>query len=259
MGRYLLQTDAKDLDIEYMLVKNKIEHNKFLFDYLDLDTESMLKEAKEGDIPIGDINYVTKFIQKVYNIEKENPIEIPKYLRTEGFLKRSYKILTYDQLVQLSGKVFIKDVSELKKFSSIVNTDYENIADFFETKNKNDYSLVLDKTHLFQVSSIYDVESEYRVYVIDNDIVAIENYNGDCTVLPDVDLIEKAVQMIMVHERYLKSYTIDVMVGRRGTALAEIHNFASVGLYSNLWGLNLVYAYRDGIDYLIHDNKPIEI
>jgi hypothetical protein len=44
------------------------------------------------------------------------------------------------------------------------------------------------------------------------------------------------------------------MVGKEGTAIIEIHNFTSIGLYTTIWGNELLYAYRDGIDYLLNDN-----
>ena len=77
--------------------------------------------------------------------------------------------------------------------------------------------------------------------------------------LPDIDLIKKAVCLINVNEKWLNSYTIDVMVGKPGTALIEVHNFASVGLYATLWGDNLLWAYKDGIDYLINDNHGLKM
>ena len=48
-------------------------------------------------------------------------------------------------------------------------------------------------------------------------------------------------------------------MGKEGTAIIEVHNFTSVGLYTTLWGTDLLYAYRDGIDYLVNDNKIIEV
>ena len=69
----------------------------------------------------------------------------------------------------------------------------------------------------------------------------------------------KAVELIKANEKWLRSYTIDIMVGPKGTAIIEVHNFTSVGLYHNLWGNNLLYAYRQGIDYLINDNKNIQV
>ena len=97
--------------------------------------------------------------------------------------------------------------------------------------------------------------TEQGASIINGKIEAISNYNGDVTILPDIHLINKAVGIINKNEEWLKSYTIDVMVGPKGTALIEVHNFASVGLYNTLWGDNLLYAYRQGIDYLVRDNR----
>lgn len=49
------------------------------------------------------------------------------------------------------------------------------------------------------------------------------------------------------------------MVGKKSTALIEVHNFTSCGLYSTLWGNNLLTAYKDGIKYLKKDNHKLEI
>lgn len=141
----------------------------------------------------------------------------------------------------------------------MMNATYTDIDNLFNyvPQNKFDSTLVLSKEHLYQVSSCFNILSEYRVYVIARKIEAIGHYNGDCTILPDIELIKKAVNIINNNEKHLKSYTLDIMVGKEGTAIIEIHNFTSVGLYNSLWGDNLLYAYKDGIDYLLNDNKEI--
>ena len=259
MSRYLLQSDSNGLDLEYIIVENLLKKNKYLHDYKIIDTNYIMNIATKNDIPIGDIKFVSKWLQAIHNIDRENPIEIPAYLRTEEFLKRDYTITTWDKLPE-HGKWFIKDISELKIFGSEVNTDYEKIKEWFE-KPEYEFStnLVLNKEHLFQVSSIFNILSEYRVYVIDGEIEAISNYNGDCTLLPDINLVKKAISMINYNEKWLKSYTLDIMVGKEGTAIIEVHNFTSVGLYNNIWGNNLLYAYKQGIDYLLNDNHTIVI
>ena len=221
-----------------------------------------LKELKELDslpehhIPIGTIEFVSTYLYKQYNIKTEVPIEIPKYLQTNEFLKRNYKIVNWTEIPR-TGTFFLKDVSVLKEFAGTINATYTNIDDLFNyiPKNKFDASLVLNKNHLFQVSSALNIKSEYRVYVLNNKIEVIANYNGDATLLPDINLLNKAILLIQANEKYLKSYTIDIAVGPFGTAILEIHNFTSIGLYHNLWGDSLLYAYKDGIDYLINDNS----
>lgn len=122
----------------------------------------------------------------------------------------------------------------------------------------SDAVFTLSKISDYLVSSLFSIETEYRVYVFQGEIEQISYYNGDCTVFPDINLIKKAISLINYHEKWLRSYTIDVMVGKTGTALIEIHNFTSCGLYSTLWGENLIQAYVDGIRYLRNDNKKLE-
>lgn len=260
MADFIIQTKGDCLEYEELFIENQLRKNKVIHTFEKMTLEQLDSVLEKGKIPIGTIQFVTKYLRNNYWVVNENPIEVPKYLRTDEFLKRSYKIVSWDKIPR-NGRFFLKDVSELKNFGDIVNADYTDVDELFNyiPKTEFDCTLVLDKTHLFQVSQSFDIKSEYRVYVIGGEIEAICNYNGDPTLLPDVDLIKKAVLIINSNEKYLRSYTIDVMVGCTGTAIIEIHNFASVGLYTTQWGSSLPYAYRDGIDYLINDNKVIEI
>lgn len=242
--KILLQTDSV-LTIEYQIIKEILEQTNPLHQVKEIDYQTLkqLNEIDKNFIPIGTIEFVNCYMDLAYDRKQQNPIEIPIYLRTQDFLKRDYKIVEYKDIPK-TGQYFVKDVSQLKTFEQIINVD-----------ELNDYNL--DETHLFQVSECFDIKSEYRVYVIDGKIENIVNYNGDVTLSPDINLIKKAVNLINFHEKWLNSYTIDIMVGDKGTAIIEIHNFISVGLYHNLWGHSLIYAYRDGIEYLLNDNKNI--
>lgn len=240
--KILLQADSV-LNIEKEIIKDILKETKRLHEVIEIKFESLQKmnSFAENYIPIGSIEFVNLYMKLAYNFESQYPIEIPTYLRTQEFLKRDYYITDYKNLPK-SGQFFIKDVSTLKSFSQIINME--------EIKEYN-----LNQLHFFQVSECFDIKSEYRVYVIDGKIENIVNYNGDVTLFPDINLINKAISLIAINEKWLKSYTIDIMVGDKGTAIIEIHNFSAVGLYHNLWRHNLIYAYRDGIDYLLHDNK----
>lgn len=251
MGTFILQKDfiSTDSDIEIMILKGLLKRERFLYDYIEL-TKDELSDYKDFEkIPVGTIDFVETYLKNtVKGFYRENPIEIPKYLRTDEFLKRDYSIVEYKD-IPTRGKYFIKDVSQLKKFGSVMLNEY----DYMEINE------LCDKTHLFQVSLVYDIKAEYRVYVVAGELQQISLYNGYATELPDIKLIEKAVNLILYNEKWLKSFTLDVMVGKEGTAIIEVHNFTSVGLYTTLWGTDLLYAYRDGIDYLVNDNKTIEL
>ena len=259
MANFLIQKSSMELE-EY-LVKEQLIKNKYLHTHKEIDLKELDKINERGLIPIGTIDFVTKYLRKSYDFKQENPIEVPKYLRTEEFLKRDYYITSYDKIPK-HGTYFLKDVSELKKFGMVVQSEYFLTDDIFKYVRKSDFdsTLVLSKEHKYLVSSVFHVAAEYRVYVLQGEIENISYYDGDCTILPDVNLIKKAINLISYNEKYLRSYTLDIMVDKNGnTAIIEVHNFSSVGLYSNQWGSSLLYGYVDGIDYLLNDNKEIEI
>lgn len=256
MSDFLIQKDEHTLTNEANFLIQELDRFQLMHSYKRC-TLADISQTMPNLNPVGSIEFVTGYLHHHYGFEKENPIEIPKYLRTDEFLKRDYKIVPWNQL-PTHGKWFIKDVSELKKFGQCVQADFFVSKDLFIPNPGNDYSLTLSKEHLYQVSSLFHTKSEYRVYVMQGEIEVIAHYDGDCTIFPDVNLIKKTVGLINLNERWLKSYTIDVMCNQKETALIEVHNFASVGLYSSLWGNSLPFAYRDGIDYLLNDNKEIE-
>ena len=141
------------------------------------------------------------------------------------------------------------DVSVLKKFSYT-----GEVSELFNGM----YTNALDPTHMYQVSEIVNIESEYRVYIIDGNIEAICNYNGSPMVFPDAGVIYEANYIYMMKRDYPRSLTMDVMVSDKGTEIIEIHPFVSVGLYSTLWGGNLPWAYKQGIDYVLKHNTLLE-
>ena len=251
----LLQNDA--LEEEEFIIENLLSKTK----YTNTFAKSGLKDIdsitpNSNDIPIGTIEFVTNLLKKIQpSFESEVPIEIPKYLQTEEFLKRSYKVGTWKDIPK-SGKWFIKDASELKNFTICTEMSYFYDEELFDYKPKSEFdsTLSLSKSHAYIVSSPFDIQAEYRVYVLGGSIEHISLYDGDALVQPDVKLIQKAVNLINFNEKYLKSYSLDVMVGKKGTAIVEVHNFTSLGLYSTIWGTDLLYAYRDGIEYLLNDN-----
>lgn len=208
-------------------------------------------------IPIGDIEFVRNVMILKYNPKFiEQPIEIPTYLQTSEFLKRTYKVVKWNEIPR-TGKWFLKDASKLKYLSVLTDMEFFINDEMFDyvPKTKFDASLSLPKSDDYIISTPYQIESEYRVYVINNKIVSIVNYSNTAGPLPDIKLINRAVELIKSNEEYLKSYSIDVMVGPKGTAIIEIHNFASLGLYSTTFDHNLLKAYIQGIEYYIYDNS----
>lgn len=259
MINFVVQHDKNDgLEIEEMILLKQLIMSPYTsyqrMTLNDIQQGIGLGSANMQDIPVGTIEFVESYLnseggQGLNGYKHENPVEIPKYLRTEEFLKRDYKIVKGKDIV-LAGNKFIKNVSKLK------DGTYKGELLYYEQS--------MDKKPsgdtLYQLSSDFKPVSEYRVYVFRNNIEAIAHYDGRPDLFPDTKLLNKAVSLIMLNEKWLKSYTIDVMINKKGeTALIEIHNFTSVGLYTTILGSGLPYAYIDGIDYLVNDNKVIEV
>lgn len=247
--KFLLQENSP-MDIEIQIVKKLIDEHNTIHSYEFYNINDIKKENNpEKVIPIGSIEFVEKYLKINYNIEKINPIEIPECLRKFEFTKRNYSIINSNNIPK-EGKYFLKNVSKLKDFSysgDLKNFDFSKI-------NEND---------LYQISELIDIKEEYRIYVINGEIENICQYNGYPSILtnnkyiPDAALINKMNTIFSMQKDSPKSYTIDIITNDNGTALIEIHPFISVGLYSTLWGTNLLNAYIDGIDYVIKHNTKI--
>lgn len=274
---FVLEKESKvsfENDIELLIVQKLLRENKTLHKFVfhklndfyhivELNNKYKLRKnllpkynfpkEYEHAIPIGSIPFVESFLKLFYGFNMEYAIEVPTILRTDEFLKRKYSIVPYNEIPR-SGNYFIKDATALKVFSYC--GDISAIFNKNASELNRKYIPELDETHLYQVSEVVNVLSEYRVYVIGGKIAAIEFYNGDPCLFPDVALINKANIMYSTQNDYPCSYSMDVMITEKGTSIVEIHNFTSLGLYSTVWGSNLLQAYVDGINYLLKHNTP---
>lgn len=264
---FLLQKEDKynNLDLETFIVKDILEHNKFMDEYIFyskddfvIDEPCEYPEYIKQAIPVGTIDFVEAWLYRFHKIDCINPIEIPPCLRKEEFLKREYRIVRKENL-PTAGRIFFKDASRLKVFSGEINCETFFTDDLWKPKqNDFDTTLHLDPEHLFQVSEIVNIGSEYRIYIQDNIIQAIANYNGNPCLLPDVKLLQKMINIYSMRYDCPKAYTMDIAVNEKETFLLEIHPWIAVGLYNSLWSRNLLYAYRDGIQYVLDFNTKIE-
>ena len=245
---FILQNDSFD-NIDMAILEEMLQRHSRRYRYEKLSLQQ-LRAADKKDIqdriPVGSILFVETWLKKCHGIERISPIEIPGFLRTEEFLKRDYRIVPFYGIPR--GNYFVKDVTVLKEFSFIGDTE-----ELFTGKAGGQ----INQAHMFQVSEPVEILSEYRVYVVDGKIENVSNYNGSPFIFPDMNLVNKANCLYMTKPNYPGSLTIDVMVTEKGTSLIEIHPFISCGLYSTLWSDRLPDAYRDGIDYVLKHNTVI--
>ena len=240
--KFLLQTRNGEIDdVEVFNARDLIRNSKTFNEYLLID----YSELKETDkdyfdwIPIGTLEFVREWLKKYHNIFEMKPIEVPEILREEKYLGRSYDIVSFEDL-ELKGYKFIKDIDKLKQFSFM-----GDLGNF----DKNDESIFVSQNYL--ISNVVDIMSEYRVFVSDISIKAIQFYDGNCTVFPDIRLLCEMIGKYYLVQDRPKSYTMDIAVLKNGrTVILEVHPVVSVGTYG-YFDMDLLKMYKDGIDFYI--------
>lgn len=269
---FIIQEDAITTDhvqnaiILDVLKRNKYAHSYELMSSLDFykqndeeDTFSMTRVLKTPDdfderyrnaIPFGSVRFIEQYLQIFKGIPRDNAIEVPPVLRTDEFLKRKYSIVHRDNIPR-KGSYFIKDATQQKLFSYKGDLEYYLHDEMFKEKtNEFDSSIRLDPDHLYQVSEIVQILAEYRVYILNRKINSMCIFAGNPLIFPDAELVKKAVRLINSQSDSPRSYSLDLMITPRGTAVTEVHNFlGSLGLYTVDWDEELLYAYKHGMDY----------
>ena len=249
----------KDFDFitqDSLIYKQQLDRRKNSDSYIITSTSDFYlpdgQEHKEKNtfpveyqfaIPIGSIQFINAFFRIFFSIEREKAIEIPCFMQTDFFLKRQYSIVSGQDLPK-SGVFFLKDVSEQRSFSFSGEIE----------KLREEQPTAIIPEHNYQISEVQKILSEFRVYVINMSIKNISHYSGDPTILPDTELIKKAVECYGNHPDCPKSFSMDFMVTSRGTSLIEIHSYLSLGLYWTKWDTSLIDGYIESFQYILNSH-----
>lgn len=239
---YLLQ--ELNNDIEYNIILDLLKRD--LFHSYTIVKNRSIPDTDSSVIPIGNLDFVGRCLKKFYSIDRMNAIEVPEVLRRDEFLGREYYIINREELPD-TGHWFVKYASQLKYLS------YEG------TNGVPKEDREVFKDGLYVLSSVISIKSEYRVFVHNDNIIAINRYDGDPCILPDISVIRKMVNMYMLDDSRPKAYTLDIAVDALGrTLILEVHAFSSCGLYSTVWSNELLSMYADGYLWFIKENKELK-
>lgn len=193
--------------------------------------------VKELDaIPIGSLEFVFDYMNLNLNIPKEKikPINVPIQLTNKSYTQRNCSVLKSTDLVFFKHPLFIKSATQYKTFTEIVDSN-DNIP--------ND---------LYFVSEVIEIESEWRGFVFNGELVGLQNYTGDFTLFPDVMIIRA---MISAYTSSPLAYTLDVGINKIGTFIIEVHPFVSCGLYGFRENRVLPQMFINGFKSLVHQAK----
>lgn len=206
-------------------------------------TEINFEPNHKEYIPVGSLEFVSKWLHRFHNVEHLNPIEVPEVLRKPEFLLRKYAICPKEELPHM-GRFFFKCVESLKRGFAGVG-ELSDIETRFELKNG-----------LYVISEPIEIASEFRVIVLNDNILDIRCYDGNPLIFPDSTSIKKMVLTYMNDTKRPKAYTLDVAVTPIGTAILEVHPFVSVGTYGH-YSSDLPFLYWHGIEYYKTINKKL--
>lgn len=227
MRAFLEKNEFKDYldDFVYISKYELMNRGIEVVDFDGTDLKNLERKAPvRGDICIGSVQACERFFELVgINRELYKYIGFPKELFP--FYKRHIGVT--DKLPEVFDKpFFIKPRVGVKSFTGCVVDSAARLE--FVKKYCPDITGCDD----MYITDTLDIVSEYRCFVSRIDLVGIQWYAGDFTVMLDAKMIEEIKSCI---ERYLMSpiaYTLDFGILRDGSlVLIEINDMWAIGSY----------------------------
>ncbi len=196
------------------------------------EENSLFEQAKCGFFQMG---YEISYYEKEIPIMDDDSVFV-------GFISDILKMVTinnFDELKQINYpnqlkeflhrdivKIFLKDLpknypyfikpTSIKSFSGRVVREFKDLIGILDTE-------------LFLTQTILDIESEYRCYILNGEIIGIKHYNGN----PYLSLDEnKVLKMAAKFTECPNAYSLDIGITNDGeNVLIECNNGYSSGNY----------------------------
>jgi hypothetical protein len=180
----------------------------------DMNVPIPFLPSHEKFVPIGSVEFVNQFLAHFYGFVLK-PTNVPKEL----FHYAGREIFNGDHLALegSAGKFFVKSNDHIKGYCEI--KEYADRGDHLDIPEGN-----------YQFSDVIpNIDSEWRAFVYQGQLVGLQNYSGDFTRFPNVGIIKGMIDM---YKSAPIAYSIDVGISEeRGTFVIECGAFSSMGLY----------------------------
>ncbi len=171
---------------------------------------------------VGSVEATIEFF-KLIDVTPPNYLGYPKSL--QKYLGRTIHTAEFQHLKVFEFPYFIKPVFGVKRFTGCV------IEKPSFLKSLKDYDNV-DDTDLVYVSSMLDIQSEYRCFVHKGILKGMQYYSGDFRLHPNSTIVESMIKDYQESKEANVSYTLDVAVLKDGsTVLIEVNDFWAIGSY----------------------------
>ncbi|ELP6119219.1 TPA: DUF4343 domain-containing protein [Vibrio vulnificus] len=184
-------------------------------------TEHDLSELtfKDADLVVGSIQAVRTALEKLGRSLPE-PDYYPNILT--DYLERKVWVTDRTGLTLCKWPVFVKPI-EWKSFDGRVVSKSGDLSD-------------IPAQELLYASDVVTFNAEYRVYVVNGEIVEVSRYDSsDNEVELDKRRVGVAVQLLKLDSNSPSSFAIDFGVTDDGrTLLVELNDGFSIGAYGNL-------------------------
>lgn len=170
------------------------------------------------NIIVGSIENTNTYLGKL-GLPPKMALNIPKEL--EYFTGRKIEYMTMKEFREDKREpIFVKSNGRAKAFGAGVVSKFSSKKYMFNDVPDDEIMLV---------SEVVDFVSEYRCYVIKNELKGIKHYNGDFRVFPNVCVIDEAIS---TYKSAPSGYSIDFGVTSDGrTLLIECNDGFSLGNY----------------------------
>lgn len=164
---------------------------------------------------------IEKFDQKYYkNLELPLLNKESEIINLECNLKRTFE-----------EDIFIKPTSDLKGFVGGILRKGETIEEFIKKSSRMPNWIKEPSL----ISKVKDIHSEYRFFIVDNEIVASSRYMLEKSVIPSKDIPE---EVMIIAPKYAKLYnpnrvfTMDLALLKNGSIeIVEYNCFNGSGTY----------------------------
>lgn len=200
--KWLMQDrDTTDLDyVDYILIEELLEQDV----HMGGGNIEYTENAKEYDgsfLPVGDFAFTEAWLWENFR-KRMAPLEVPEILQTPQFLGRSYRLMDRDMLPSYEGgslRYFVKNVDKFNTFNS---SACEGVVPHPSTLPRGKYLL----------SEWLNIRSEFRVFVYEDAVLAVQNYQGSPLVFPDTGKLLHMVKAYRDDKHRPTAYTMDVAV-----------------------------------------------
>lgn len=243
--KFIIQTINGEIihDFSFQLLR-AIEFQKWLGNDMYHEKIDKVPDVIDGELadfcPVGSVEFVSQWLEKTTNVTPK-PINIPYCLRKKSFSQRHILDVTVDKEGIIRNKIpsFVSLFRSLNKKVILLKTSERIKGTCVPTELTEspqlDFSTVTNRLELvpegnYIISEYIDIDSEWRCFVYNNELVGLSNYTGDFTIFPNIFFIKEMIRTYSENGAPV-AYTLDVGVGPKGTFVIEVHDFFSCGLY----------------------------